>query len=146
MSTAQEGNTVSIHYTGTLSDGTEFDSSRDREPISFELGAGQVIPGFNDSVLGMSVGETKSFTILSENAYGPRNEQAVQNVGKSSFPEDYEYVIGQQVHGTGNNGQPFLATITSVQDEDVTLDFNHPLAGKDLNFDVELVSITSGEE
>ena len=142
MSTAEEGSTVSIHYTGTLTDGTEFDTSKGRDPLSFTVGSGQVIPGFNDNVIGMSVGETKTFTITSDQAYGPVNEEAVQTFPRTQFPEDYEIQVGNTVTGTGGNGAPFMAKILSEGAEGVTLDFNHPLAGQDLVFEVEVVSIT----
>jgi len=142
MSTAQDGSTVSIHYTGTLSDGTEFDSSRERDPLSFTVGSGQVIPGFNDNVIGMTVGETKTFTILCQDAYGQSNEAAIQVVSRDAFPENFDFQIGATVAGTGNGGQPFTAKILSEGAGEVTLDFNHPLAGQDLTFEVEVVSIT----
>jgi len=141
MSTAQEGSTVSIHYTGTLSDGTEFDTSREREPLSFTVGSGQVIPGFNDNVVGMSAGESKTFVIPAAEAYGIKNEEAVQTFPKTVFPEDFSIIVGERVAGTANNGQPFNAKIISEGADDVTLDFNHPLAGEDLTFEVELVEI-----
>ena len=142
MSTAQDGKNVSIHYTGTLSDGTEFDSSRDRDPLSFQVGGGKVIPGFNDNVIGMEVGESKTFTIPHTEAYGPTNEEAVKQIAKTQFPEDFEIKVGEMIAGTGMNGQPFTAKILSEGAEEVTLDFNHPLAGEDLTFEVELVSIS----
>jgi len=142
MSTAQDGNTVSIHYTGALSDGTEFDSSREREPLTFTVGSGQVIPGFNSNVIGMKEGETKTFVIPFAEAYGDKTDEAIQEVPKTSFPEDFEIRIGGMISGTTGNGQPFTAKILSEGTEAVTLDFNHPLAGEDLTFDVEVVSIS----
>lgn len=142
MSTAQDGNTVSIHYTGALSDGTEFDSSREREPLTFTVGSGQVIPGFNSNVMGMKEGENKTFVIPCDEAYGQKDEAAIQLIPRTSFPEDFEFRIGGMVSGTANNGQPFTAKILSEAKEEITLDFNHPLAGEDLTFDVEVVSIT----
>ena len=141
MNTVENGNTVSVHYTGTLNDGTQFDSSREREPLSFLVGDGQVIPGFESAVLGMQEGETKTITILAENAYGPKNDQAVQVVERSRFPNGYEGNVGESVTGQTGEGQAFRATIVSVEENTVTLDFNHPLAGQDLTFEVELVSI-----
>ena len=142
MSTAQNGSTVSIHYTGNLSDGTEFDSSRDREPLTFQVGGGKVIPGFNDNVIGMEVGETKTFTIPHTEAYGPSNEDAIQDIPKTQFPEDFEVKVGQMIAGQGANGHAFTAKILSEGTDSIKLDFNHPLAGEDLTFEVELVSIT----
>ena len=141
MNTVENGNTVSVHYTGTLNDGTQFDSSREREPLSFLVGDGQVIPGFESAVLGMHEGETKTITILAENAYGPKNDQAVQVVERSRFPNGFEGNVGESVTGQTGEGQAFRATIVSVEENTVTLDFNHPLAGQDLTFEVELVSI-----
>ena len=141
MNPVENGNTVSVHYTGTLNDGTQFDSSREREPLSFLVGDGQVIPGFESAVLGMQEGETKTITILAENAYGPKNDQAVQVVERSRFPNGFEGNVGESVTGQTGEGQAFRATIVSVEENTVTLDFNHPLAGQDLTFEVELVSI-----
>ena len=141
MNTVENGNTVSVHYTGTLNDGTQFDSSREREPLSFLVGDGQVIPGFESAVLGMQEGETKTVTILAENAYGPKNDQAVQVVERNRFPNGFEGNVGESVTGQTGEGQAFRATIVSVEENTVTLDFNHPLAGQDLTIEVELVSI-----
>ena len=141
MNTVENGNTVSVHYTGTLNDGTQFDSSREREPLSFLVGDGQVIPGFESAVLGMQEGETKTITILAENAYGPKNDQAVEVVERNRFPNGFEGNVGESVTGQTGEGQAFRATIVSVEENTVTLDFNHPLAGQDLTFEVELVSI-----
>ena len=141
MSTVENGNTVTVHYTGTLNNGTEFDSSRNREPFSFQVGSGQVIPGFDTGVVGMTEGQTKTIVITSENAYGPLNEDALQEVPKTQFPPDFPVTIGETVHGETGEGQNFAARIVSEQDETITLDFNHPLAGEDLTFEVELLAI-----
>tara|TARA_A100001015_G_scaffold299039_1_gene382585 strand:+ start:512 stop:943 length:432 start_codon:yes stop_codon:yes gene_type:complete len=141
MSKVENGNMVSVHYTGTLKNGTEFDSSKDREPLGFQVGGGQVIAGFNDAIVGMVVGESKTFTIPAEQAYGPKNEEAVQQVPRTQFPNDYQPVIGGQVTGQNEDGQTFAATVISDEGETITLDFNHPLAGQDLTFNVELVSV-----
>ena len=134
------GHNVSVHYRGTFSDGTEFDNSRTRgQTLSFTVVDGNMISGFNDQVLGMSVGDTKTFTLTSEAAYGPRDEQAVQNVPRSAFEPTFEFIVGEIIRGQTPDG-PFVAKILSVQDESVTLDFNHPLAGQDLTFEVELVT------
>jgi FKBP-type peptidyl-prolyl cis-trans isomerase 2 len=136
------GNTVSVHYCGTLVEGEEFDNSRKRgEGITFKVGAGQMISGFEEGVVGMSVGDTKRITIYPENAYGLRNEEAVQSVSKTSFPDDFDYTVGNAVQGTNPDGQPLIAKIISEQAEAVTLDFNHPLAGQTLVFEIELLSI-----
>tara|TARA_A100001015_G_C14873657_1_gene665397 strand:+ start:252 stop:680 length:429 start_codon:yes stop_codon:yes gene_type:complete len=141
MSTVENGNTVSVHYTGTLNDGTQFDSSQGRDPLSFQVGDGQVISGFDNAVVGMVVGESKTFTIPAEQAYGLKNEEAIQEVSKSRFPEGYDAQVGQTVNGQNEVGQNFQALIIAESVETVTLDFNHPLAGQDLTFDVELVSV-----
>ena len=143
MSTVENGNTVAVHYTGTLSDGEVFDSSRNREePLMFAVGAGMVIPGFDNAVVGMTVGDSKTVNIPVDEAYGPLNPDAIQSVSKNEFPEGFVAEVGGSVHGQAGDGQNFLATIVSIEDEAITLDFNHPLAGKDLTFDIELVSIT----
>jgi len=143
MSTVENGNTVSVHYRGTFDDGTQFDSSYDRgEPITFTVGSGQMISGFDSSIPGMSVGETKNITVSPENAYGPRVDEAVQTVPLTAFQEGSEFVPGATIQGTGPTGQPFMAKIESCDDTNVVLDFNHPMAGKSLNFEIELVNIS----
>lgn len=142
MSKAQSGDTVSVHYTGKLSDETVFDSSRDREPLSFEIGAGKVIPGFEKSVVGMEPGETKTITIESEKAYGPYREDQVVEIEKDRLPEDIEPVVGQQLQVQQASGETSVVVIKDVSNGSVTLDANHPLAGKDLIFDIELVEVT----
>jgi len=141
MSQANTGDIVKIHYTGTLEDGKQFDSSEGREPLQFELGAGQVVPGFDKAVSGMTVGDTKSVTIAPEDAYGERNEQAVQEVPKSALPEELEPEAGMMLQAQNQNGQPVQLTVVAVNDESITVDANHPLAGKTLNFDINLVAI-----
>ena len=137
----KEGRNVTVHYTGTLNDGTVFDSSRNYDPISFEVGGGQVIAGFNAAVVGMKVGESKSIHIPCEEAYGQRSDNAVMVVPHSAFPEDFKPEVGTQVQGSGPNGT-FPAIVQGVADEGITLDMNHPLAGQDLNFDIEIVEVT----
>lgn len=141
MTQAKAGDTVKIHYTGTLDDGSEFDSSAGREPLEFTLGSGQVIPGFDDAVLGMSVGESKSVSIPSTEAYGERREELVQQVPKSALPEDLEPVEGMALQARGDDGQVFDLTVTEVGDDAITVDGNHQLAGETLNFAIELVAI-----
>ena len=141
MNTVENGNTVTVHYTGTLNDGTQFDSSRTRDPLSFQVGDGQVIPGFDNAVVGMTIGESKTFTIPAEEAYGLKNEDAIQEVSKTRFPVGYDAEVGQTVTGQNEMGQNFQARIIAEAEESVTLDFNHPLAGQDLTFEVELVSV-----
>ena len=145
MSAIKNGDKVSIHYRGTLDDGTEFDNSYDRgETLTFEVGVGQMIKGFDSGVVGMTVGETKTIKITADEAYGQRQPEAVQSIPKTSFPENFQFIIGQQVQGTGPNGENISAVLISEEEETATLDFNHPLAGKNLNFSVELVEILNG--
>jgi len=141
MSQAKPGDTVKIHYTGTLDDGTQFDSSSGRDPLQFELGSGQVIPGFEKAVEGMAVGDSKSINIPPEEAYGPRHEQMIQDVPRDALPDDLEPVEGMALQAQGQDGQVINLTVTSVAEDSVTVDGNHPLAGKALNFDIQLVDI-----
>ena len=143
MSAAKSGDTVRIHYTGTLEDGTQFDSSAGREPLEFSLGSGQVIPGFDNAVDGMSAGEKKSVTIPAEDAYGERQDELVHEVPRSQLPEDIEPEQGMQLQAQHENGQVMRFVVLSVEQETITLDGNHPLAGRALNFDIELVEIVA---
>lgn len=140
MQQAKQGDTVRVHYTGRLGDGSEFDSSRGREPLEFEVGGGQVIAGFDEAVGGMSVGESKTVTIPAAEAYGARREEMVLTVGRDQFPPDLDPEVGQQLQMAQGN-QVAIVTVTDVAEDAVTLDANHPLAGQDLTFDLELVSI-----
>lgn len=141
MSQAKNGDKVRIHYTGKLDDGTQFDTSEGRDPLEFQLGDGGIIPGFEKAVDGMEVGESKSVTIAPEDAYGPRHEQLVQDVPKSALPDDIEPAVGMQLQSQTPDGQPMHLVVTAVSDEAITVDGNHPLAGKNLNFDIKLVDI-----
>jgi peptidylprolyl isomerase len=141
MTQAKSGDTVKIHYTGTLDDGTQFDSSEGRDPLEFQLGSGQVIPGFEKAVEGMSVGDKKSVNIEPEDAYGARQDQMVQDVPKSALPEDLVPEVGMALQARGQDGQTLRLTVTDVAEDSITVDGNHPLAGKALNFDIELVHI-----
>ena len=142
MSKVEKGNKVSVHYRGTLNDGEQFDSSYDRgQPIEFTVDSGQMIPGINDAVVGMTVGEKKSITLAPSQAYGETNPEAVQEIGKDKFPPEFEFIQDGQVQGQTGDGQTFNAVITEINDATVTLDMNHPMAGKDLNFEIELVNI-----
>lgn len=141
MTEAKTGDSVKIHYTGKLADGTVFDSSNGREPLGFTLGSGEVIPGFDDAVAGMKVGESKSVTILMDRAYGPRNEQMIIEVPRGQVPPDLEPEVGQQLQMGGPNGELVVVRVVGVDEQAVILDANPPLAGEDLNFDLELVAI-----
>ena len=139
---AENGNTVSVHYKGTLEDGTEFDSSYERgETLTFQVGEGQMIKGFDAAVVGMEVGETKNVTLSSHEAYGPHDPRGIQKVPKELFEADFKFDIGAAISGTNPSGQPVVGTILSEEAETVTLDFNHPMAGHSLNFQIELVDI-----
>ena len=143
MTQAKKGDTVKIHYKGTLDDGTVFDTSEGRDPLSFTIGTGQVIPGFEDAVTGMAVDERKNVTIPSDKAYGERNEELVINVPRDQVPPDIEPEVGQRLQMQGPQNQPVFVTVSEVTDEHILLDANPPLAGKDLTFDIELVEISS---
>ncbi len=141
MSQAKSGDTVKIHYTGTLADGTEFDSSTGREPLEFALGSGQVIPGFDSAVDGMAVGDSKTVNISPDEAYGQAHEQLIQQVPKSALPEEMKPEPGMQLQSKSPDGQIMNLVVTDVADETITVDGNHPLAGETLTFDIELVAI-----
>ena len=142
--TINNGDNVSVHYKGTLKDGSVFDSSYQRgNPISFTIGSGTMIEGFEANVKGMALGEKKKFTIPSDQAYGPHDEQAMQAIPKSSFPADFDFTPGQSVTGSSPNGNTVNAVIVSEEEDSIILDFNHPMAGKDLTFEVEVVSVDS---
>jgi peptidylprolyl isomerase len=141
MSQAKSGDTVKIHYTGTLADGTQFDSSAGREPLEFALGSGQVIPGFDSAVDGMAVGDNKTVNIPPEEAYGQRHDQLIQQVPKSALPEEMTPEAGMQLQSQSPDGQIMNLVVTEVAEETITVDGNHPLAGETLTFDIELVEI-----
>ena len=135
------GHNVQVHYKGTFTDGTVFDESRTRgKTLEFQVGSGQMISGFNDAVVGMDEGETKTVTLTSENAYGAPNPEAFQTVPKEAFGEDFDFVLEGMIRGNGPQG-PFVAKIHEIEEDSVVLDFKHPLAGKDLNFEIEVVSV-----
>lgn len=142
MATAKSGDTVAVHYTGSLADGTIFDSSREHEPLSFTVGEGQVIAGFNDTIEGMSIGESVTVTIPAANAYGEYNEQFVITVPPADIPPEIEVEVGMDLQLHQEDGGAIPVRVTEVTDDHVTLDANHPLAGQDLTFEIELVSIS----
>lgn len=141
MQQAKKGDTVKIHYHGKLTDGTTFDSSKGREPLEFEIGIGMVIPGFDNGVMGMSVGEKKTINIPAVDAYGEKNPDMIMDFPKAQFPPDLIPEVGLQLTMSNNTGQQFPVTIVEVKEDSVTLDANHQLAGKELIFDLELVEI-----
>ncbi len=138
------GDTVRVHYKGTLADGTEFDSSEGRDPLEFVVGEGQVIPGFDAAVTGLAIGESTTVTIPAAEAYGDHNEEGLQTFPRDAFPPDNTPEVGWAVELGGPNGERIPATIIEVTDENITLDFNHPLAGQDLTFVIELVEVVDG--
>ncbi len=142
MAQAQSGNTVRVHYTGTLDDGTVFDSSKGRDPIEFTVGGGQVIAGFDSAVTGMSEGESKKITIPAAQAYGERREELMLQVERTQFPADVEPQVGQQFQ-MSQGEQNFVVNVAAVDGDNITLDANHPLAGQDLTFELELVGVQS---
>ena len=138
----KNGQTVKVHYKGTFDDGNEFDSSYSRgEPISVEVGKGQVIKGFDNALVSMSVGDVKKVSLQPEEAYGDVIPQAFVNVQKTGFPENYEFNEGNVVPLTAPTGQQMQGLISEVKDDSVIVNLNHPLAGKSLNFDIELIEI-----
>ncbi|MCK5242342.1 peptidylprolyl isomerase [bacterium] len=143
MAPVKEGDTVKIHYTGKLENSEVFDSSRDREPLEFKLGAGGLIPGFETAVMGMHPTDTKTVTIPSDQAYGPKMDQLIFEVERTQLPHDLEPQAGMQLAVTSPDGKQVPVWILEVMEKTVKLDGNHPLAGKDLIFDLELVEIVS---
>jgi FKBP-type peptidyl-prolyl cis-trans isomerase 2 len=141
MSEASAGQTVQIHYTGRFEDGTVFDTSAEREPLEFKLGAGHVIPGMDNAVEGMEVGDKKTVSIEPSEGYGSRDERLVQQVPKSALPKEIDPAVGMQLQSQAPDGQVMQLIVTEVADEAITVDANHPLAGRTLEFDIELVAV-----
>lgn len=142
MTQAKDGNTVKIHYTGRLQDGSVFDSSSGRDPLQFRVGSGQVIPGFEEAVIGMSVGEKKTVEIPCSKAYGERNPSMVMVVDRKHVPADLNPEVGQRLQMGSPSGELINVTVVETDEENVTLDANPPLAGEDLTFDIELVEVS----
>ena len=140
-SQATTGDTVLFHYTGSLRDGTVFDSSSGRDPLRVTLGSGQVIRGVDDALTGMAPGQEKTVTIAAEEAYGPHRPELLHEVERAAIPPEVDLEIGQQLEGRDTSGQSLRLTVVDVADNMVTLDANHPLAGQDLRFDLQLVEI-----
>ncbi len=135
------GSNVKVHYKGTFDDGTVFDSSLDCDPLEFTIGGGQVIPGFENAVIGMSIGETKTSRITSDKAYGPHLEEMVVAFDRGQLPADLQPSIGQVLQFRRNDGYIIEVKVTDLSDTSVTFDGNHPLAGKDLIFEIQLLEI-----
>jgi len=142
---AKIGDTVKVHYTGRLQDGTVFDTSVGSEPLEFTLGQGQIIPGFEQAVIGMQVGESKTVTIPVDQAYGPRRDDMILEVSRDELPDDLEPTVGMQLQMNQGDGGIIIATITEVSETTIKIDANHPLAGQDLVFDIELVEIGASQ-
>ncbi|MBI5371633.1 MAG: peptidylprolyl isomerase [Sphingobacteriales bacterium] len=144
MSQVKSGDKIKVHYHGKLTSGETFDSSEGREPLEFEVGSGMVIKGFDDGVTGMTVGEKKTINIPFLEAYGPRNPDMVIEMPKDRFPADMEIETGMPLVMSDGQGQQFQVTVVEIKEAAVMLDANHPLAGQDLIFDLELVEIVGG--
>jgi peptidylprolyl isomerase len=141
MQQVKNGDTVRVHYHGKLTNGSTFDTSEGREPLEFKVGEGQVIKGFDDALMGMQPGEKKTVHIPVDEAYGQRNDDMMMEYPKSEFPADMKPEEGMELHMSDNSGNVFPVVIAEVKEDVVLLDANHPLAGEDLIFDIELVSI-----
>jgi len=138
---ANDGDTVRVHYTGKLEDSTVFDSSLEREPLEFTLGEGTIIPGFEEAVRGMHVGQSKTVTISPEEAYGPHLDEMVLVIEREQLPPELNPAVGQQLQMQQQDGRVVIVLVTDVSEATITVDANHPLAGKDLTFEIELVEI-----
>lgn len=144
MTTANKGDTVQIHYTGTLSDGSVFDSSEGRDPLSFEVGSGMIIPGLDVAIPGMAVGDKKTVAIPADQAYGPEHPEARQAIPRSDLPSDIPQEVGTRLQMQNPEGQVVAVVIAEVTETDIIIDANHPLAGKDLTFAIEMIAIQPG--
>ena len=144
MQKVKSGDKVKVHYHGRLTDGQTFDKSEGREPLEFEVGSGMVIKGFDDGVTGMAVGDKKTINIPFNEAYGPKNPDMIIDMPKDRFPKDIELEIGMPLAMSDGQGQQFEVIVTQLKEETVVLDANHPLAGQDLIFDLELIEIVGG--
>tara|TARA_R100000908_G_scaffold65428_1_gene56541 strand:+ start:197670 stop:198101 length:432 start_codon:yes stop_codon:yes gene_type:complete len=143
LSKVKSGDTVKVHYTGKLEDGSVFDSSADRDPLEVTLGEGKLIPGFENAVVGLEVGDKTTASIESADAYGDRRDDLEVTIEREQLPEDIEPQVGMQLQLNQPNGQPVPVQVTKVEDENIIIDANHPLAGKDLTFDIELIEIVN---
>jgi peptidylprolyl isomerase len=141
MCRAKSGNTVKVHYRGTLEDGTQFDSSRGRKPLQFTLGEGRIIAGLETAVEGMSVGGTKTVTVPAADAYGPRRDDFAREVPRDVIPDDIDLAEGMVLTAQGPEGQTLRFSVVDFDEQKVKIDANHPLAGKDLTFELELMEV-----
>lgn len=141
MSTIKNGDTVKVHYTGQLDDGSVFDSSLHRAPLEFTIGQGQLIPGFEKAVVGLSAGDTTTANIPCAEAYGEQNPDLILVIDKEQLPDSIEPEVGQRLQLSQPEGEPIPVHITKVEDNQVTIDANHPLAGKDLTFNIEIIEV-----
>jgi peptidylprolyl isomerase len=141
MTQAKTGDTIAVEYTGKLDDGTVFDSSVGKDPLQFTLGTGSVIPGFEEAVIGMDTGDSKTVTIPAEEAYGEHNPDLVMVFEREKIPPELNVEVGQQLQLQQDNGRAVPVVVTDLSPAEVTLDANHPLAGEDLTFDIQLVAI-----
>ena len=141
MAQAKSGDKVRIHYTGKLDDGTVFDSSREREPLEFTVGSGMVIPGFDNAVEGMEVGESKNVKIAPAEAYGERSDENIIEIERNMLPPEIDPEVGMKLQASNKDGGATIVTVTEVGDEKLKIDANHQLAGENLNFDIELMEI-----
>ena len=141
MQQVKSGDKIKVHYHGRLTNGETFDKSEGREPLEFEVGSGMVIKGFDDGVTGMAVGDKKTINIPADEAYGPKNPDMIIDMPKDRFPKDMELEVGMPLSMSDGQGQQFQVVVAEVQDEVIILDANHPLAGEELIFDLELVEI-----
>jgi len=142
MAQAKHGDTVKVHYKGKLEDGTVFDSSESREPLEFTIGEGKIIHGFEQAVVGMSPGESKTEKVPSDQAFGPHRDELIHEVDRQQIPADVELKVGKRLQFHHANGRATQALVTDVSESKVTLDANHPLASNDLVFDIQLLEIT----
>ncbi len=141
MAQAKHGDTVKVHYTGRLDDGEVFDTSTGQDPLEFTIGQGQTIPGFEQAIVGMNPGESKTTEIPSDQAYGPHHQEMVLVVDRNQIPEHVKPEIDDELKIRRKDGKTFVVTVTDISESNVTLDANHPLAGQNLTFDIELVEI-----
>ena len=142
MTQAKDGDTVKVHYTGTLNDGTVFDTSVERDPLEFTIGEGRLIPGFENAIIGLEEGDSKQINIAAGDAYGEYREELVADIERKQLPDDIEPQVGMVLQAKTESGELTNVMIKGVEGDAVTLDGNHPLAGQELNFDLKLVEVS----